>query len=171
MLNKTEIFENVFESINSVFVSLSKVFLFTMMLIITFNAFGRYQFNSPIPGSFAITELYLMVGLVFFSIGYLQFINGNVNVDVIAEDLFEKRTRIVIRVVYLIASTLIISSMAFLTGRIAVRRYVADATLTGIINIPTWGSWAIVSLGLAYLAVVLLFQFVEGTIEIWHGGA
>lgn len=170
MSNKIETFENAFESVNYVFVSLSKGFLFIMMLVITFNAFGRYQFNSPIPGSFAITELYLMVGLVFFSIGYLQFIDGNVNVDVIADDLFEKRTRIVIRLLYLLASTFIISSMAFLSGRIAVQRYVAEATLTGIINIPTWGSWAIVSLGLGYLALILVFQIVESAIEIWHGG-
>jgi len=56
--------------------------LFIMMLLTTGDVIGRYLFNSPIMGTFELTE-FLMVCLVFCSLAYTQSQRGHVAVDIL----------------------------------------------------------------------------------------
>ena len=144
--------------VNRITVSTCKVILIIMMFIIVGNAMGRYLFNSPIPGSFAITEEYLMVGLIFLSIGYVQSIDGNVTVRVIAETKLSMRTRRYIKIVFYILTAVIFAYIAYLTGGVAYDRLMSGARLAGIIRLPTAPSWAAVAFGCAYFVFIVLMQ-------------
>ena len=52
------------------------------MIITLIDVTGRYFFNKPIPGSLQLCGAAL-VCMLFLSIGYTQFLKGNVDADVI----------------------------------------------------------------------------------------
>lgn len=65
-----------------VFARVGCLALFMMMCLTVVDVIGRFVFNSPILGSFEITQ-YLIVVMVFSFVGYAQSHKWHVNVDIL----------------------------------------------------------------------------------------
>ncbi|SHO44085.1 TRAP transporter small permease [Desulfopila aestuarii] len=74
-----------------VFARIGCLALLMMMGVTVVDVVGRFVFNSPILGSFEITQ-YLVVVLVFSFIGYAQSEKWHVNVDILV-NTFPKKTQ------------------------------------------------------------------------------
>lgn len=71
------------------FARVGSMALFMMMCLTVVDVTGRFVFNSPILGSFEITQ-YLVVVLVFSFIGYAQSHRWHVNVDILVNSFSRK---------------------------------------------------------------------------------
>jgi len=73
----------VINSIEKITFLASCVSILTIMLLTSFDVFGRKIFGYSIPSLYEFTEDYLMVALVFLSISYVYRIGGHVKVDLL----------------------------------------------------------------------------------------
>ncbi len=80
-----EKFNKVINVIEKVFLAGGFVSILLIMFLTTFDLLWRKLFNYSIPSLYEFTEDYLMVGLVFLTVGYVYTIGGHVRVT-----LFEK---------------------------------------------------------------------------------
>jgi TRAP-type C4-dicarboxylate transport system permease small subunit len=87
IVKKTSIFSHVFARIGC-------LALFLMMGLTVVDVTGRFLFNSPILGSFEITQ-YLIVIMIFSFIGYAQAQKFHVNVDLLVNS-FPKKVQAVV---------------------------------------------------------------------------
>jgi len=63
------------------------VSIFIMTCLTTFDAGGRYLLNSPIPGSYEITEKFLMVACFYFAISYAYREGMNIRITLLVTRL------------------------------------------------------------------------------------
>lgn len=139
--------------------------LLAMMVLITGNAVGRYLFNEPIPGVLTATELYLLVGIVFLGLPYLQRKEGNIAVDIISKDFSDTRTaliKVVVRAIVLVLFLLILYEAALMT----LDRLEQRATRTGLVPWPTYVSWGLFTSGLAVFCLRLIVQIYGGLADL-----
>ncbi len=73
-----------------------------MVLLTVTDVFLRYVFNKPIVGSYELTE-FMMVILVFASLGYTLTMKGHVNVDLVISRLPERVQAIIESITSLLA--------------------------------------------------------------------
>lgn len=73
-----------------------------MVLLTVTDIFLRYVFNKPIVGSFELTE-FMMVFLVFASLGYTMRMKGHVGVDLVISRLPERAQAIIESITNLLA--------------------------------------------------------------------
>lgn len=72
-----------------VFARIGCLALFLMMCLTVVDVVGRFVFNSPILGSFEITQ-YLIAVMVFSFIGYAQAERWHINVDILVNSFPKK---------------------------------------------------------------------------------
>lgn len=155
----------VLERIEDVFVALGMVGLFVMMVLITANAVGRYQFGRPITGTTEVTELYFMPMIIFLIAASLQRREGNVKVDLLYRDFRESRQTI-IDLVSRAITLLIFALIAYGAADQAWDAYLSGRRVLGPIQFPLSISWGIMAFGLATFCVRLLIQIAGDVREV-----
>ena len=97
--------ERVSLNINRFLTHLGSIALAVLMLLTVADVFGRYFLNRPAPGTFELTELF-MVFIVFLALGLAQHHNEHISLD-LAYNYFPSRlkkyTNVLIDVVNLTA--------------------------------------------------------------------
>lgn len=113
----------VLYSIGATAAALSTLLIFLLMLLVTADVVGRYVFNSPLPGTFEISES-AMVFVVFLAFAHAEARGQNIRIS-------------------LLTSRLSLHQQAFFEVLAAL----AGMFLFGLIGWQTWGpaveSWAI----------------------------
>lgn len=102
-------------------------------------------------------ELFFMPVAVFLTASYLQKNEGNVSVNIVSKR-FSGTTKKVIRVVSFAATLGIYAWVSQLAAVQAWEGYLAGQVTTGVINFPTYLSWAVMSVGFALFCWRLLIQ-------------
>lgn len=157
--------------IEYVLLSIAGVALLAMMVLITANAVGRYLFNAPISGILTLTELYLLIALVFFGLPHLQRDEGNIKVDIISKDfepLRQELIKIVVRTLILGIFALIAYEAALSTLDLLQR----GATRSVVIPLPSYLSWGIFTVGVTVFCLRLIVQVYFGSqtaIKLYRG--
>ena len=129
-----------------------------MVLVTVTDVCLRYIFNSPILGSYEITQ-FMMAILIFASVGYTMAIKEHVSVDLVITKL-PKRIRALLETITCL--------LAFGLFAVAAWRTVLHAGTTwkrhdvsADLFIPVSPFVLFVALGLAVLSLVLLAQFFQ----------
>lgn len=78
-------------SINRFLTHVSSIALAVLMFLTVADVFGRYLFNRPVPGTFELTEV-LMVLIVFMALGLAQHHNEHISLD-LAYNYFSRRQK------------------------------------------------------------------------------
>lgn len=73
---------SVLNMIEKIFLAGGFISILGIMFLTTFDLLARKLFNYSIPSLYEFTEDYLMVGLVFLTIGYVYTIGGHVRVTI-----------------------------------------------------------------------------------------
>lgn len=155
-----DVFVKWFDRLEVVFLRLSQVALVLMMLLTTADAISRYLFKQSIVVAYEMTELYLMVALVFLSMSFVKKIDGHIRLDILF-DRFPKKVQYILDAFY----CLLAATMFFFIGLKGLNmtvealqyRYVA----AGLINFPLWLSYVWIPIGSYLLMIRLLFSVIR----------
>jgi TRAP-type C4-dicarboxylate transport system permease small subunit len=137
---------------------LSLVALVVMMLITTADVILRYLFDSPIMGSFELTEI-LMVSMAGLSLAWCTLKSGHIRVDIITS-MFSKKTNRAIDIVnYIITAAL----CGFVVPAL-INRYIEGVKLdvrTYVLKIPEGPFVLLLSFGYFLTFLVLIVKIVK----------
>jgi len=129
-----------------------------MMLLTTVDVFLRYLFDSPLLGSFEMTEL-LMVSIAGLSLAWCTLKSGHIRVDIIT-NMFSKKTNRRIDVVNYILTGGI---CAFIVPAL-INRYIEGEKLdvrTYVLQIPEGPFVLLLSFGYLLTFLVLIVKIVK----------
>jgi len=148
----------VFTPVTRILFYIGLVFLAGMMLLTAADVIGRYFFNSPILGSFEITE-YLMVIVMATSLAYCGIMKGHVEIELVADRLPEKTQNILGCITSFLGFILFI----FITWQcfIYIRDMAASKAASTVHYIPAWPFVLILAIGFTVFSLVLLLRFLE----------
>ena len=144
-------------ALEDLFGLVGKIALLAIMCAVVADAGGRYLFSNPIPGVYEITELYLMLAIVFFGLALTQREGGHVRADIFF-DMLPLRVRRGLEIFYLLAAFAVFALIAYAAGRASLQHIAAARWTTGVVPIPTGPSWAIACIGSAVLSLRLALQ-------------
>lgn len=135
----------------------AKLALLAMMCLVVADAGGRYIFASPVSGVYEITEFYLMIALIFFSLAMNQREGGNVRADIFYAR-FPPMVRRWLEVLYLLAALIVFALICYALTRSSVQHVMANRWTTGAVSLPTGPSWGMAALGACILCLRLVLQ-------------
>lgn len=132
---------------------------FTMMLLTTADATGRYLLNRPILAAYEITANYLMIAAVFLALPYAYRQGANIRVTFLVERL-GRGPRLVINHVVQVASIAYCAALVFATFQQA-RHILATRTTFVTLDLPLWPAHLVLSVGLFLLTLMMLVDLRE----------
>ncbi|MFC4409941.1 TRAP transporter small permease [Chungangia koreensis] len=151
--------EKLFSKLENIFLILSQVALVIMMILTTFDAFSRYLFSNSIVGAYEVTEMYLMVALVFLSMSYVQKVDGHIRLDILFER-FPKRVQAIVNSVFYVLA----AGMMFFIGlkglEMTINALQNNLVASGLINLPLWISYIWIPIGAFLIMVRLVIQVI-----------
>jgi TRAP-type C4-dicarboxylate transport system permease small subunit len=137
----------------------SAVFILIMACLITADVICRYLINSPIRGSYEITENYLMVFIVYFGLVHAYREGAHIRLTSVVSH-FPSRAKLgasyfvqtfsFIYVVFLFIS----ATKANLLGK-----FTETLDITKNLAVPLWPSYAVISGGLLLMILLVFVDF------------
>ncbi|WP_203555414.1 TRAP transporter small permease [Bacillus sp. B15-48] len=138
--------EKGFTRLETFFLRLSQLALVIMMVLTTFDALSRYIFSKSITGAYEVTEMYLMVILVFLSMSYVQRIDGHIRLDILFSRLTE-RSQNYLNSFYYIISAALMFFIGYKGLMITMDAIQNNLIASGLINFPLWLSYIWIPIG------------------------
>lgn len=133
--------------------------IFAMMILITFDTIGRYFFNNPIQGSYEITELYLMIMVVFLTLSFTFKNGGHIRIDILYSR-FSQKQKAIADMLGLLLSIIVFSIITYQSGILAYDAWSQEQYTFGVITLPMVWSYIWVPLGSGVLTLRLLLEFI-----------
>jgi TRAP-type C4-dicarboxylate transport system permease small subunit len=93
--------------------------LLIMVLLGTADVIGRYVFNTPIKGTWEISEL-LMGGAIFMSWGYVQATKSNISLDLVITR-YPPRIKLLVEIIILILTLVLFVFIGWQSFKIAMQ--------------------------------------------------
>ena len=145
---------SIVDAIEKILTTLCCIGVAVIMVLTSLDVLARYLFNRPILGAYEITEQYLMVAVVFLSIGYVYKQGGHVNVTMVVSKLPNSVQHIAKKVsIFLTLSLFILITIA--SWQLGVRT-TAHGGITGTLNVLVGPAYFLVVCGSALLIIRLL---------------
>ena len=132
---------------------------FSMMLLTTADAGGRYLFNRPILAAYELTTNYLMIAGVFLAMPYAYRQGANIRVTFLVERL-GRRARLAVDHLVQIVSILYCAALVVATFQQA-RHVLRTGTQFVTMELPMWPAHLIVSIGLFVTTLMMLVDLPE----------
>jgi TRAP-type C4-dicarboxylate transport system permease small subunit len=132
---------------------------FSMMLLTTADAGGRYLFNRPILAAYELTTSYLMIAAVFLAMPYAYRQGANIRVTFLVERLGRK-ARLVIDHLVQIVSILYCAAIVVATFQQA-RHVLRTGTTFVTMELPLWPAHLVVAIGLFVTTLMMLLDLPE----------
>ena len=135
-----------------------------LMALTVIDVFLRYVFNNPIQGSYQVAQ-FLMVGIVFLGIAYVQSIKGHVKVAFLTSRI-PPRGRDALNI---FAYSIGLVIYAVVTWRGALFAWdswqVHDYTM-GLVHYPLWPAKSMIPLGSGMLCIRLILDIVHDSAKL-----
>lgn len=123
--------------------------------ITTLDGLGRYLFNRPIAPAYEITEMYLIVAVVFLAMGFVYKEGGHVDVTLLFDKL-PKSVQYVLNRFNALLTLILFFLITIATWRVGIRMIRVGAVMSSI-NIPTGPAYFLVVIG----SIFLMFRLIE----------
>lgn len=150
--------DNLLNKLTSIQLLLSNILLIFMMSIITFDVLGRNFFNTPLSGTFEMTELSSAL-LVFFALAMTHRHKEHVSIDFVADRLGARARSVLdgcVEFVIFIVLAFMASQVFQNAGRIMERK-----TTTSDLGLAIYPFLYIATFGLAVFALVALVNAIK----------
>ncbi len=138
--------------------ALACLLLFFIMFLTTFDVIGRYAFNSPIDGTYEITEL-LMGIFSPIAIMYCAWEKNHISVDIVFDKLPAWLQVLVTASVTVIemgvACLLTYESYLLICG------FIENRSSTPILDLSYWPVACMIALAFLFMTIIYLFHFAE----------
>ena len=127
------------------------VIILFMMLLTTLDVVLRYAFNNPLTGVYELQE-FMLVGVVFLALAYIQSSNGHIYVDLLT-NRFSEKGQTVLRVFSHVVSLLIFGLITWQGGLRAWMALVTGQSREGLISYPLWPAKWILTIGVGFFCL------------------
>ncbi len=134
--------------------TIAAAIILAMMLLTTADVVGRYVFNNPVIGTVEVSE-FMLLGIVFLSVGYVQAVRGHIAVEVITSWL-PRRTQIGLEIFGHILGLFLYSIITWKTGVQAYNAWSIGDFSAGVIEFPLWPAKSLIPLGMGILCLRLV---------------
>ena len=144
---------------------------FSMMLLTSADAGGRYLFNRPILAAYELTTSYLMVAVVFLAMPYAYRQSANIRVTFLVDRL-GRTSRLVVDHAVQIVSILYCAALVYATFQQA-RHMLTTGTTFATLDLPLWPAHMIVCIGLFLTTLMMAIDLGEvrkGRSSLFTGG-
>jgi TRAP-type C4-dicarboxylate transport system permease small subunit len=144
---------------------------FSMMLLTTADAVGRYLFNRPILAAYELTTNYLMVAVIFLAMPYAYRQGANIRVTFLVDRL-SRTPRLVVNHAVQVISILYCAALVFATFQQA-RHVLTTKTTFATLDLPLWPAHLVVAIGLFLTTLMMLLDLREvrrGRSSLFTGG-
>lgn len=132
---------------------------FSMMVLTTADAGGRYLLNRPILVAYELTTNYLMVAAVFLALPYAYRQGANIRVTFLVNRL-SRTLRLVVAHVVQVVSIVYCGALVVATFQQAYHM-LTTGTMFTTIELPLWPAHLAVSVGLFVAALLMLLDLPE----------
>jgi TRAP-type C4-dicarboxylate transport system permease small subunit len=132
---------------------------FSMMLLTTADAGGRYLLNRPILAAYELTTNYLMVAAVFLAMPYAYRQGANIRVTFLVDRL-GRRARLAIDHTVQIVSIVYCAALVVATFQQA-RHVMSTRTTFVTLDLPLWPAHLVVCIGLCLTTLMMLVDLSE----------
>ena len=149
----------ILDAFERVLTVVAAVATFSMMLLTTADAGGRYLFNRPILAAYELTTNYLMIAAVFLAMPYAYRQGANIRVTFLVERLGRK-ARLVIDHLVQIVSILYCAAIVVATFQQA-RHVLRTGTTFVTMELPLWPAHLVVAIGLFVTTLMMLLDLPE----------
>jgi TRAP-type C4-dicarboxylate transport system permease small subunit len=127
--------------------------LLIIMFMVTIDVVSRSLLNKPIWGVLEISE-FLLAGAVLLGLGYTEFLDGHVKVELIYDRLSSKLQNIM-RIFYSLVAIGLYGVITWQSGILTINQMEVNLT-SDVLKIPAWPFRAFVPVG-AFLMLLVLF--------------
>jgi len=149
----------ILDACERVLTVVAAVATFSMMLLTTADAGGRYLFNRPLLAAYELTTSYLMIAAVFLAMPYAYRQGANIRVTFLVERLGRK-ARLVIDHLVQIVSILYCAALVVATFQQA-RHVLRTGTTFVTMELPLWPAHLVVAIGLFVTTLMMLLDLPE----------
>ncbi len=142
--------------LESIWMAVSSLALFAIMIIVFCDVGLRYFFNSPLAWSYDLISLYLMVALFFLTLSATQGNNHHVRVDIIFRHV-SPHARHIMELISNVLTTVVMAGILYQGSIKFWGNLQAGDVVAGAIPWPTWATAVFVPLGVGLLVLRLVF--------------
>lgn len=147
--------QKVLAFVERIFAFAAGISIVLMMLLTTFDLLSRKFLNYSIPSLYEFTEDYLMVSLVFLSIGYVYTLGGHVRVTLIEQHL-PRRFRLVWKKLHQSMTLVLFFFIAVKGWDAAVSAYEFNEMSNSVLAYPLAPALLLVPIGSAMLCLRII---------------
>jgi len=140
-------------------------FLVVMTFLICLDALGRYLLNRPIGFTYELTELFLMVGIVYLGTSYTFREGGHVKVEFLEKRL-SPVPRLLVKILIHFLAAWFIGLLAYLTWKGMMHSYRLKHVSPGMLEFPLWYSYLVMFAGVGLLCVRLALEGIDACVEL-----
>jgi TRAP-type C4-dicarboxylate transport system permease small subunit len=126
-----------------------------IMLVVCFDAAGRYLFGAPLPWSFDLVSNYLMVTASYLALASTFRHGDHINIDVLHAKL-PGRLRAWVEAICSVLAAVVFAGIVYGTARQTIEAFVQKEFYPGYIMWPAWLSYLPIPLGCALLVLRLV---------------
>jgi len=149
-----------FARVEDFFATLSQWALAVLLALVVVQIVTRYVLNDPLGEVVAITETYLMPGMVFFAIAALQRHDGHIRVDLLYV-VFKGRSKQAVDLIIFIASIAFWAFVIYASATETLFSLRMDYEVSRTIPFPQWTALVVVPIGGLLILIRLLLQTVS----------
>jgi TRAP-type C4-dicarboxylate transport system permease small subunit len=139
--------------------AISSVIIFVMMFMITADVIMRYVFNSPIQGTFELSE-FCLVWIVFLSIAYIQSHKGHIKID-IATSWMPMKGQMILDIFSYFLGIAFFAIVFWQSGKMAWNAWVIKDHTMGLVEFPLWPAKFLVPYGAGLICLQFLSNIVQ----------
>lgn len=153
-----DLLKKIIYSSNEFLIKISMVVILAMMFLVVGNVLGRFFFGVPIPGTFELTRLFLVI-VVMTSLGYGQL--KKVYIDITF--LFSRLPGLMQKILLLFNSllSLVLFSLVFWQMLKLAQRMAAGGEFTSVLRMPVHPWIIVAAIGVLFFCLALLWDFVQ----------
>jgi TRAP-type C4-dicarboxylate transport system permease small subunit len=149
------------------FVIVAGLMLAIISTMVTIDVAVRWIKGRPLVGIFELAET-LLVYCTFFALGYVQFRNQQLRVDILSGRA-TGRLAGALRLLDCLASLIIYGIIAAFSGAELIKAYQGGFLRRGMVEIPTAVLLAPIVIGAALVCIVLIWQLLKAVRQIATG--
>jgi len=153
-----------FEALEKLMIYLSAVIVAVMMLLTATDVFLRYGLNRPIQDSFELSQ-FMMAGLVFLGIPYIQSIKGHVSVEFLTSRL-SPTAREILKIFGYLFGLFIYVIVTRQSALFALDAWKTNDYTMGVVHYPLWPAKSTVPMGSGILCIRLILDIIHDSVKL-----
>jgi TRAP-type C4-dicarboxylate transport system permease small subunit len=157
--------ERVSLAINRFLTYAGSIALALLMFLTVLDVVGRYFFNRPVPGTFELTEMF-MVLIVFLALGLAQHHNEHISLD-LAYNYFPSRLKKGTNLIVDLVNLAIIAAVTWQLYHYSVRMSDGNYT-TAVLQLPIHPFVILALLGTASYVFAIICDLSKSVGKLWR---